>query len=64
MNKGDTIRFKDGVEGRITAIGLGDFLGDPRPVTVQCIVGGRVEHRTVMSNELRERDSTEGGGGE
>lgn len=57
MKRGDKIRLKDGAEAIITNIGLGDFLGDPKPVYYTVVRSGDDnaigDAGFVMSNELR-----------
>jgi len=55
MQIGDTINLKSGHIGTIIKIGLGDFIGDPRPITIQYVADGRVQHTTLMSDQLKEK---------
>ncbi len=54
MNIGDQVNLKTGEVGTIIKIGLGDFIGDPKPITVQYVSNGKVQHTTLMSDQLKE----------
>lgn len=55
MEKGDKVTLRNGQIGTITKIGMGDFIGDPKPVYVQYITNGRVKQEIIMSDQLVER---------
>ena len=49
---GETIEFTDGTRGKITQISIGDFIGEPRLLTVQCIEHGPVKHIHISEDKL------------
>lgn len=53
MKRGDRVQMKDGTEGTITRVGMGDFFGDPFPVYLTTTTGKTV---TLMSYELKARE--------
>ena len=50
---GQTIEFQDGSVGTITGFIPGDFVGEPRIVTVQYVQGGKVKHAYISEDKLK-----------